>query len=106
MLGSQVTPPGLGPGELAGSNPAISTMDVWCRGLTYLTVTEKIEGSNPFTSADHSKPVQGVVVFGLNDDNRLENLRIVCPNCNATLDTNGGKNIKNKLKQIYVDEVW
>ena len=25
MLGSPVTPPGLGPGELAGSNPAIST---------------------------------------------------------------------------------
>lgn len=25
-------------------------------------------------------------------DNRLENLRIVCPNCNATLDTHCGKN--------------
>lgn len=24
---------------------------------------------------------------GINNDNRLENLRIVCPNCNATLDT-------------------
>lgn len=32
-------------------------------------------------------------------DNRIENLRIVCANCNATLETNGGKNIKNKLKQ-------
>ena len=32
-------------------------------------------------------------------DNRLENLRIVCPNCNATLETNGGKNIKNKSKK-------
>jgi 5-methylcytosine-specific restriction endonuclease McrA len=39
-------------------------------------------------------------VNGINDDNRIENLRIICPNCNATLDTNGGKNIKNKLKQI------
>ena len=37
-------------------------------------------------------------------DNRLENLRIVCPNCNATLDTNGGKNIKNKLKQTTLKE--
>lgn len=27
-------------------------------------------------------------------DNRLENLRIVCPNCNATLSTHCGKNIK------------
>lgn len=31
-------------------------------------------------------------INGLNNDNRLENLRIVCPNCNATLDTHGGKN--------------
>ena len=39
-------------------------------------------------------------INGVNDDNRLENLRILCPNCNSTLDTNGGKNIKNKLKQV------
>lgn len=31
---------------------------------------------------------------GINSDNRLENLRIICPNCNATLETHGGKNIK------------
>jgi hypothetical protein len=31
-------------------------------------------------------------VNGVRDDNRLENLRIVCPNCNATLDTNCGRN--------------
>jgi len=30
---------------------------------------------------------------GTHNDNRIENLRIVCPNCNATLDTHGGKNI-------------
>jgi len=41
-------------------------------------------------------------INGVNDDNRLENLRIVCPNCNATLETNGGKNIKNKMKQIII----
>lgn len=41
-------------------------------------------------------------INGVNDDNRLENLRIVCPNCNATLETNGGKNIKNKIKQIII----
>jgi len=34
-------------------------------------------------------------INGINDDNRLENLRIVCPNCNVTLDTHGAKNIKN-----------
>lgn len=31
---------------------------------------------------------------GIWDDNRLFNLRIVCPNCNATLDTHCGKNKK------------
>ena len=39
-------------------------------------------------------------INGINDDNRIENLRILCPNCNSTLDTNGGKNIKNKLRQF------
>ena len=31
----------------------------------------------------------------MHDDNRLENLRIVCPNCAATLDTHCGR--KNRL---------
>jgi hypothetical protein len=26
-------------------------------------------------------------INGVNNDNRIENIRIVCPNCNATLDT-------------------
>ncbi len=29
---------------------------------------------------------------GVPDDNRLENLRMLCPNCNATLDTHCGRN--------------
>jgi hypothetical protein len=36
---------------------------------------------------------------GINNDNRIENLRILCPNCNATLDTHCGKNIKKVPKQ-------
>lgn len=31
---------------------------------------------------------------GVRDDNRLENLRIVCPNCAATLETHCGRNIR------------
>jgi HNH endonuclease len=31
-------------------------------------------------------------INGVHDDNRLENLRIVCPNCAATLDTHCGRN--------------
>jgi hypothetical protein len=33
-------------------------------------------------------------VNGVRDDHRLENLRILCPNCNATLDTHCGRNAR------------
>jgi hypothetical protein len=36
-------------------------------------------------------------INGVYNDNRIENLRIVCPNCNATLDTHGGKNRKKNI---------
>ena len=36
-------------------------------------------------------------VNGVHDDNRLENLRVVCANCNATLDTHCGRN--NRLSR-------
>lgn len=36
---------------------------------------------------------------GINNDNRIENLQIVCPNCNATLDTFSGKNVIKKEKK-------
>jgi hypothetical protein len=32
-------------------------------------------------------------INGVSNDNRLENLRIVCPNCDATLDTHCGRNL-------------
>lgn len=36
-------------------------------------------------------------INGISDDNRLENLRILCPNCNAALETNCGKNRKKNI---------
>jgi hypothetical protein len=38
-------------------------------------------------------------INGVHNDNRLENLRIVCPNCNAGLDTHAGRN-NRKVKDI------
>ena len=38
-------------------------------------------------------------INGKNHDDRLENLRWVCPNCNQQLDTTNGKNIK-QLKSL------
>jgi predicted small secreted protein len=35
-------------------------------------------------------------INGVCDDNRLQNLRIVCPNCNAGLDTFAGRNLKKR----------
>lgn len=47
---------------------------------------EEWKGSKMALILDHKN--------GNHRNNRLENLRIVCPNCNATLDTHCGKNIK------------
>jgi uncharacterized protein with PIN domain len=35
-------------------------------------------------------------INGINNDNRIENLQIVCPNCNSTLETFAGRNIESK----------
>jgi hypothetical protein len=42
-------------------------------------------------------------INGVWDDNRIENLRIVCPNCNATLPTHCGKNITNIVDKEKID---
>ena len=39
-------------------------------------------------------------INGINNDDRLENLRWVCPNCNQQLETTNGKNRKNYSKNI------
>jgi len=40
-------------------------------------------------------------INGIYNDNRIENLRIVCPNCNSTLDTHCGKNnSKKNIKKV------
>lgn len=45
-------------------------------------------------------------INGINNDNRLENLRIVCPNCNATLDTHClGYNRLNKKDSILDENI-
>ena len=38
-------------------------------------------------------------INGIYNDNRIENLRIVCPNCNAGLDTFAGRNNKKVKNQ-------
>lgn len=43
-------------------------------------------------------------IDGNNENNLRENLRIVCPNCDATLYTYKGKNRKNNSKKIRIDK--
>lgn len=42
-------------------------------------------------------------INGVWNDNRIENLRIVCPNCNATLPTHCGKNKSDNFEKKNVD---
>jgi hypothetical protein len=61
---------------------------------------EKWQGKKMSLILDH--------INGVNKDNRIINLRIVCPNCNATLPTHGGKNnkrlISSKKEKKYLSE--
>lgn len=46
-------------------------------------------------------------INGINNDYRMENLRLVCPNCNSQLDTFAGRNIKKyqtyEKKNVCID---
>jgi hypothetical protein len=41
-------------------------------------------------------PIEVDHINGIHTDNRIENLRFLCPNCHALTDTYRGKNVKNK----------
>jgi hypothetical protein len=41
-------------------------------------------------------PIEIDHINGIHTDNRIENLRFLCPNCHALTDTYRGKNVKNK----------
>ncbi len=40
-------------------------------------------------------------INGIRNDNRLENLRLLCPNCNSQQDTFAGKNNKKEKKKFF-----
>ncbi len=40
-------------------------------------------------------------INGINNDHRLENLRLVCPNCNSQLPTHCGKHLRKTKKKHY-----
>jgi len=44
-------------------------------------------------------------INGISNDNRLENLRMVCPNCNSQLDTFSGRNNKRILEEHIKEKI-
>ena len=42
-------------------------------------------------------------INGINNDNRLENLRFLCPNCHTQQDTYAAKNIKKQFASVGED---
>ena len=76
-----------------------TTLRRWYKEGNYTAYKCAICGLEPFWNGkeltlilDHKN--------GINHDDRLENLRWVCPNCNYQLDTTNGKNKKRKEHQI------
>jgi hypothetical protein len=51
-------------------------------------------------SADGRIPVELDHINGIRTDNRLENLRILCPNCHSLQPTHRGKNIRKHARVV------
>ena len=74
-------------------------MREWYKKGNYSTYICDICGQEPVWK---DKPLTLILDHknGINNDDRLENLHWVCPNCNAQLDTTNGKNIKHGVHKI------
>lgn len=81
---------------IINSSASQATLRRWYLKGNYTSYICSICKLNPFWQG---KPLTLILdhINGKNHDDRLENLRWVCPNCNQQLDTTNGKNKKRNL---------
>jgi hypothetical protein len=78
---------------LVRDRPARSTSDLRKRLIAEGLKQHRCERCSLTTWNDQPIPLELDHVSGIRDDNRLENLRILCPNCHAQTETYRGRNI-------------
>lgn len=81
------------------SKTAQSVLRRWYKKGNYTEYKCSICGQEPFWQGKELTLILDHI-NGYNKDDRLENLRWVCPNCNQQLDTTNGKNINHKEHKI------
>ena len=77
---------------IEGSTASQNTLRRWYLKGKYTPYKCSICGQKPFWNGQTLTLILDHI-NGKNHDDRLENLRWVCPNCNQQLDTTNGKNI-------------
>lgn len=77
----------------------------WYKKGSYSEYKCAICGQEPFWN-DMAMTLILDHINGINNDDRIENLRWVCPNCNSQLETTGSKNPNRKIfaKKFYCTE--
>lgn len=87
---------------IENSTASQRTLRSWYKKGNYTPYKCSICGMEPFWQGKELTLILDHI-NGQNHDDRLENLRWVCPNCNQQLDTTGSRNIKkeNVIKKFY-----
>ena len=86
---------------IKNSTVSQSTLREWYLKGNYTEYKCSICGQEPFWNGKKLTLILDHI-NGINNDDRIENLRWVCPNCNVQLPTTGGRNIKKKpVKKYY-----
>lgn len=83
---------------IENSTASQRTLRDWYKKGEYTEYKCAICGQEPFWQEKELTLILDHI-NGINNDDRLENLRWVCPNCNQQLDTTNGKNIKTKKEK-------